>query len=874
MADRKVIVLNSSGYQELLQSSDKLILDAASEFKSNVHIDGNLTVTGTSVTFDTVTLTVDDINIELGAIKEVHNIAVTPENLAYTLSDGSNSVTTSALGASPTIATLVTAIEAASGYSSLDFTVTANINNNGIHLTYKTLGAQSESATLTKAGGSPISATVVTNVSDASASGGGFTLYGTTPKTFNWINSTGSWTSSENINLASGKDYKINGTSVLTHNTLGSGVTASSLTSVGTITTGTWNGTAIGQAYGGTGHSSFSNGQLLIGKADGTLAKAFLTQGTNTVITNGDGSIEIVAKDTTYTISAEQTGQTDANPDIKITAGGNGSTVASTVALVGGGGTTVTRNSASQITISSAGDQSISATQTGDRVDIALSNNGGYVTLTGGTATTITRTSASEITIAGQDTTYSAATTSAAGLMSATDKTQLDALHAGSNVNYLRSNASDDFTGTLAHNNPGGLALYVRGGASSDTTLLRVSAADQDESISSATSGDYGFSLIYGGSGASNLNTLDLYSDNQNAQSQTHVFAVTQDGVLDFKVAPTISSNAVLTSASTFGGDVSGTYNAIVVADNSHDHTIANITSLASTLVGKYATSGGSLSGKVTISAGATVEPLLIEGSATAKIALQGATDPRILLYEGTTEKGHLKWDSTGFVEIKNAEDASSLRVKDALDFSLDGTTYYGVLHEGIDIDLSDARKILLGTGDDLQIYHNGQYSFIKDTSGPPLQFISDSIDIQNTSGTTFIDCSSSAVSLKYSNATKLTTVSAGVYVQGALEATNGVTPGGNITMQDNEKIIFGAGNDLQIWHDSSHTRIQNTTGDLNVRSDVITFTNAADTATRLTLTNTGNATFTGEIKVEGSNTPTELSTQTKKNFSLFKKTT
>ena len=858
MADRKVIVLNSSGYQELLQSSDKLILDAASEFKSNVHIDGNLTVTGTSVTFDTVTLSVDDINIELGAIKEVHNIAVTPENLAYTLSDGSNSVTTSALGASPTIATLVTAIEAASGYSSLAFTVTANINNNGIHLTYKTLGAQSESATLTKAGGSPISASAVTNVTDANANGGGFTLYGSTPKTFNWVSSTGSWTSSENIDLASGKDYKINGTSVLTNNTLGSGVTGSSLTSVGTITTGTWNGTAISQAYGGTGHSSYSNGQLLIGKADGTLAKAFLTQGTNTVITNGDGSIEIVAKDTTYTISAEQTGGSDADPDIKITAGGNGSTVASTVALVGGGGTTVTRNSASQITISSAGDQSISATQTGDRVDIALSNNGGYVTLTGGTATTITRTSASEITITGQDTTYSAATTSAAGLMSATDKTQLDALHAGSNVNYLRANADDDFTGTLAHNNPGDVALYVRGG-DSDTTLLRVSSQAADGTTTD-TSGLNGFSLIYKGTGSNNNNSLDLYSDNQSAQAQTHVYSVTQDGVLDFKVAPTISSNAVLTSATTFGGDVSGTYNSIVVADDSHDHTIANITSLASTLAGKYATSGGSLSGKVTISAGSTVEPLLIEGSATAKIALQGATDPRILLYEGTTEKGHLKWDSTGFVEIKNAEDASSLRIKDTLDFSLDGSTYYGVLHEGIDIDLSDARKILLGSGDDLQIYHNGQYSFIKDTSGPPLQFISDSIDIQNTSGTTFIDCSSSSVALKYSGSTKLSTVSAGVYVQGALEATNGVTPGGNITMQDNEKIIFGAGNDLQIWHDSSHTRIQNTNGDLNVRSDVITFTNAADTATRLTINSSGNAEFGGQIFADSANGAMQIS--------------
>ena len=285
MADRKVIVLNSAGYQELFQGSDKLVLDGSAEFKSNVHIDGNLTVLGTSVTFDTVTLTVDDINIELGAIKEVHNIAVTPENLAYTLSDGSNSVTTSALGASPTIATLVTAIEAASGYNSLAFTVTANTNSNGIHLTYKTLGAQAESATLTKAGGSPISASAVTNVSDATANGGGFTLYGSTPKTFNWVSSTGSWTSSENIDLASGKDYKINGTSVLTNNTLGSGVTGSSLTSVGIITTGTWNGTAISQAYGGTGHGSYSSGQLLVGKADGTLAKTFLTQGTNTVIT-------------------------------------------------------------------------------------------------------------------------------------------------------------------------------------------------------------------------------------------------------------------------------------------------------------------------------------------------------------------------------------------------------------------------------------------------------------------------------------------------------------------------------------------------------------------------------------------------------------
>ena len=50
---------------------------------------------------------------------------------------------------------------------------------------------------------------------NANASGGGITLKGATDKTFNWINSTGSWTSSEDMNLVSGKVYKINGVEVL-----------------------------------------------------------------------------------------------------------------------------------------------------------------------------------------------------------------------------------------------------------------------------------------------------------------------------------------------------------------------------------------------------------------------------------------------------------------------------------------------------------------------------------------------------------------------------------------------------------------------------------------------------------------------------------
>jgi len=54
-------------------------------------------------------------------------------------------------------------------------------------------------------------------------------------KTFVWEYSTSSLKSSENINLGIGKTYKINGVDVLSSTTLGTGVTNSSLTSVGIL---------------------------------------------------------------------------------------------------------------------------------------------------------------------------------------------------------------------------------------------------------------------------------------------------------------------------------------------------------------------------------------------------------------------------------------------------------------------------------------------------------------------------------------------------------------------------------------------------------------------------------------------------------------
>lgn len=72
---------------------------------------------------------------------------------------------------------------------------------------------------------------------DNLADGGGITLRGSTNKTFNWVNSTDSWTSSENLDLAAGKTFKINGFDVLSGSSLGLGITsAPGITSLGTLT--------------------------------------------------------------------------------------------------------------------------------------------------------------------------------------------------------------------------------------------------------------------------------------------------------------------------------------------------------------------------------------------------------------------------------------------------------------------------------------------------------------------------------------------------------------------------------------------------------------------------------------------------------------
>lgn len=72
------------------------------------------------------------------------------------------------------------------------------------------------------------------------------------------------------------------------------------INNTGVISTGTWNASSIGVSYGGTGQTTYTDGQLLIGNTSGSLTKATLTAGSGIAVTNGSGSISVRQKRPLY----------------------------------------------------------------------------------------------------------------------------------------------------------------------------------------------------------------------------------------------------------------------------------------------------------------------------------------------------------------------------------------------------------------------------------------------------------------------------------------------------------------------------------------------------------------------------------------------
>ena len=124
-------------------------------------------------------------------------------------------------------------------------------------------------------------------------------------------------------------------------------------------------------------------------------------------------------------------------------------------------------------------------------------------------------------------------------------------------------------------------------------------------------------------------------------------------------------------------------------------------------------------------------------------------------------------------------------------------------------IDFADNEKARFGTGNDLEIYHDGNHSYIARPSGADGQLLLRALDNENS----IVMSTNGGVELYYDNSKKFETSSGGIAVTGGINLTT------NLSMLDNGLLKLGTGDDLQISHDGTNSTINSQTGNLRIRN-------------------------------------------------------
>ena len=200
---------------------------------------------------------------------------------------------------------------------------------------------------------------------------------------------------------------------------------------------------------------------------------------------------------------------------------------------------------------------------------------------------------------------------------------------------------------------------------------------------------------------------------------------------------------------------------------------------------------------------------------------------------------------------IKNAE----VKTEDILDANITTAKVADNAITGAkvsdNLDIPDNNKIRFGTGNDLEIFHNGSNTLIDNNTGT-LSINTASNEIQINKGTSeymgrFI--TDGAVELYYDGTKKFETTSTGTNTVG-IHIDDGANHDGDVNFYganynifwdksanalkftDNSKAIFGdhsGTGDLHIYHNGTDSFIVNNTNWLNLNSDKISLGNAAN---------------------------------------------
>ena len=224
---------------------DDLVVTGVSTFSANIDANGNLDVDGQTdldvlnvaelATFSANIVANGDLDVD--GHTELDDVNISGVATATALHLGAEGSAIRVTSDSITGPSSITIDPAGVGDNTGTVFIAGNLQVDGTQTTINSTTVNIDDKNIQVATGA---------ANDAAADGGGITVNsGEGNKTFQFEATGDNWGASENLNLASSKEYKINNTSVLNATTLGGAVVNSSLTNVGTLTGLTVSGASV-----------------------------------------------------------------------------------------------------------------------------------------------------------------------------------------------------------------------------------------------------------------------------------------------------------------------------------------------------------------------------------------------------------------------------------------------------------------------------------------------------------------------------------------------------------------------------------------------------------------------------------------------------
>ncbi|MBI33147.1 MAG: hypothetical protein CMD98_04655, partial [Gammaproteobacteria bacterium] len=287
----------------------------------------------------------------------------------------------------------------------------------------------------------------------------------------------------------------------------------------------------------------------------------------------------------------------------------------------------------------------------------------------------------------------------------------------------VNTSATGHATGTLVANLEGNVTGNVTGNASG--TALTVTQAAQTAITSLGT--------------LTGLTVDDVAIDGK---------VITMTGSTSDTAVITVGTNGTLSIVTT--DDAAAAANIQITADGTVDIDSAGVLTLDSGAAINLEPASGSailLDGTISVDAG----------------VVTGATS-----ITSTAFVGDITGDVTG-----NAS-GTALTVTQAAQTAITSLgTLTGLSMTG-NLNMEDDDKIVMGTGDDLEIYHDGNNSYIVDNGTGNLLIKGTNLSLRSASNEDFLVCTTDgSVAVKHNNSTKIETTSAGATITGVLTATS-----------------------------------------------------------------------------------------------------